>query len=102
MFAHKSVPHLLSQRAVACMAKPLSFHTFTVSGTKKCYVKKPECVRLRLVFSLFAFAVTMTEGNEGPILQNFLGSNLTQDCLFGTSKIQQTEHRMAALVPVIR
>jgi len=27
MFAHKSVPHLLSQHALACMAKTLSFDT---------------------------------------------------------------------------
>jgi hypothetical protein len=31
MFAHKSVPHLLSQHALACMAKALSFHNTNIS-----------------------------------------------------------------------
>ncbi len=31
MFAHKLVPHPSSQRALACMAKPLSFHKWNNS-----------------------------------------------------------------------
>jgi hypothetical protein len=52
MFAHKLVPHLSSQRALARMGKPLSFHTI-MGLAKVLLVKKLAILKwLHLTFSV--------------------------------------------------
>ena len=46
MFAHKSVPHLSSQRALAHMAKTLSFHNNTIQLYKKVYIYWPRFLQM--------------------------------------------------------
>jgi hypothetical protein len=46
MFAHKSVLHLSSQRALARMAKTLSFHNNTIQLYKKVYIYWPRFLQM--------------------------------------------------------
>jgi hypothetical protein len=69
MFAHKSVPHLSSQHALACMAKTLSFHISVVCRRRDTdriiaiSVAPPKVAKASTNFVIVAGVIALTFAN---------------------------------------
>jgi hypothetical protein len=82
MFAHKSVPHLPSQRALAHMAKTLSFHTslfwFSTCGViKKSFTPFFSCFTDSTMLHVFDLGlIGEDERNPDMIIEGLAGINI--------------------------